>query len=53
MFKETETMKELHKIREEIYNETRHLKTEDKIAFIEKEASKVRQQMTLKQTVRA
>jgi hypothetical protein len=41
MHRESESMKELHKIREEIYEETKHMTVAEKIAYINKEADEV------------
>lgn len=53
MFKETQSVKELHRIREELYNETRYMKPEDRISYLNKEADKVRHLLRTKQTIKA
>ena len=42
MFTETQSMKDLHKIREELYNETRCLNPKERIAYLNNEAEKIR-----------
>jgi len=42
MFTESQTMKDLHKIREDLYNETRFMKQEERIAYLNDEAGKIR-----------
>ena len=40
--KESNTMQELHKIREELYNETKHLSLKAKMEKIRKEAEEIK-----------
>jgi len=44
---ETSAMAELHKIREQIYEETKNMSDEEFIEFIRKEAEKVKEEMRL------
>ena len=46
--KEPKTMQELHKIREELYNETKHLSLKEKVEYIHKEAEEVKRRYNLK-----
>ena len=50
MFAETQTMKDLHKIREELYNETRCMNPEERIAYLNNEAENVRHLIRSKQS---
>ncbi|WP_198525751.1 hypothetical protein [Caldicellulosiruptor morganii] len=43
--KETSAMKELHKIREKIYEETKDMTREEFIEYIRKEANKAKEEM--------
>ena len=46
--KEPKTMQELHKIRGELYNETKHLSLKEKMEYIHKEAEAVKKEYNLK-----
>jgi biotin synthase-like enzyme len=46
--KEPKTMRELHKIREELYNETKNLSPKEKMEYIHKEAEEVKKEYNLK-----
>ncbi|WPX08584.1 hypothetical protein [Anaerocellum danielii] len=43
--RETSAMRELHKIREKIYEETKDMTTEEFIEYIRKEANKAKEEM--------
>ncbi|BCS80059.1 hypothetical protein [Anaerocellum diazotrophicum] len=47
MMFETSAMTELHKIREQIYEETKNMSDEEFIEFIRKEAEKVKEEIRL------
>ena len=47
MIKEPKTMKELHEIRKRLYEEEKHLSTEELIAKIHKEAEEVKKKYSL------
>jgi len=40
MFKESRAMKELHEIREQIYEETKHMTSSDKIKYLNEQGKK-------------
>ncbi len=40
--KEPKTMQELHKIREELYNETKHLSLKEKMEYIHRGAEEIK-----------
>jgi len=46
--KESKTMQELHKIREELYNKTKHLSLKEKMEYLHKEAEEIKREYNLK-----
>ena len=49
MFTETQTMKDLHKIQEELYSETRGMNPEERIAYLNNAAENIRHLIRPKQ----
>ncbi|MFQ5835443.1 MAG: hypothetical protein ACE5HR_05945 [bacterium] len=47
MYKESETMRQIHQIQEKIYEETRHMTVEEKIEYINKTAEEVEEKYSL------
>lgn len=48
MKKETQSMKELHKIRRSIYEETKHMSTQEKVKYFNKKGREARKRLGLK-----
>jgi hypothetical protein len=48
MYKESESMRKLHEIREQMHKETKHMTIEEKIAYINKAANRVKKKYGLK-----
>lgn len=48
MFEESKAMKELHEIRERIYEETKHMSSKDMAQYFNKKAEKAKQDLKLK-----
>jgi hypothetical protein len=53
MFDESKAMKELHEIRQKIYEETKHLSSKEKVQYFNEKAEKVKQESKLKKNVLA
>jgi len=47
MYQESESIKQLHKIREQIYEETKHMSVEEKVNFINRQADEVEKKYDL------
>lgn len=48
MFEESKAMKELHEIREKIYEETKHLSSKEIAQYFNEKATKAKQRMKAK-----
>jgi predicted RNase H-related nuclease YkuK (DUF458 family) len=48
MFEESKAMKELHEIREKMYEETKHMSSQEKALFIKEKADKAKQSLKLR-----
>lgn len=48
MFEESKAMKELHEIREKMYEETKHMSPREKVQYIKEKADKAKQDWKLK-----
>ncbi|MBF0298917.1 MAG: hypothetical protein HQK51_09370 [Oligoflexia bacterium] len=48
MKKETKTMKELHKIREQIYESTKHMSIEEKVKYLNNRAAETKKRLNIK-----
>ncbi len=55
MYNESESMRKLHKIREQMYEETKHMTAEEKIAYINRAASNLEKKygLNLRKVARA
>ncbi|MBF0313372.1 MAG: hypothetical protein HQK50_11345 [Oligoflexia bacterium] len=47
MKKETKSLKELHKIRESIYEETKHMSVKEKVKYFNKKGQEARKRLGL------
>lgn len=48
MFEESKAMKELHEIREKMYEETKHMSPQEKVQYIKEKADKAKQDWKIK-----
>lgn len=51
MFEESKAMKELHEIREKIYEETKHMSSKEKVQYFNEKAEKAKQDWKLRKNV--